>query len=160
MLSLSPYFCSDKDHGKTRENAILLHIASLGKRPWARVKQAPEFWNARDRRGLRCISGKDNFGKLLDPEPIHASEGFSWEMWSHKTPSKAAALPRMQQYVERTLPGYAKACGARFPMQDVMRDCFYNADVAFLTAAWLYSSLLPNDVFPCGLRQWPPPKAS
>ena len=158
MLSLSPSFFSDKSVAKSV--AILSHIDTLGKRPWARVKLAPEFWNARDRRGLRCISGRDNFGKYLDPEPIYASESFSWEMWSHAMPSKAAALPRMQQYVERTFPGYAKACGARFPIQDVMRDCFDNADVAFLTAAWLYSSVLSNDVFPCGLRQWPPPKAS
>ena len=153
------FFFLDNDPGATRRDALLTHITKLGKRPWSKVKLAPEFWNAREKRGLRCISGKDNFGKLFDPEPIYASEGFSWELWSHESPTKPASLPRMRQYVERAFPGYAKTCGVRFPMEDLLRDCFYNADVTFLTAAWLYSSLMPTDLFPCGLRQWPPPMA-
>ena len=152
-------FIADKDHGENRRDAILNHIKTLGKRPWIKAKLTPEFWNARDKAGLRCMSGKDNFGNFFDPEPIYASEGFSWELWCHSSPKFPASLPRMRHYVERTFPGYEQLCGARFPMEDLLRDCFYNADVTFLTAAWLYSSLVSNDVFPCGLRQWPPPVA-
>jgi hypothetical protein len=128
------------------------------------VNKAPEFWQAKDKSGLRCISGKDIAGKCIqglsgkpvDPSPIYASESFQWELWFHKS-ATGPALPQMRKFVESALPGYRKACGVRFPMEDVLRDCSYNADVAFLTAVWLYSSVLSDEVFPCGLRQWPPP---
>ena len=129
----------------------------MGKRAWTKVNGAPQFWNARDKSGLRCISGRDNYGKLFDPSLIYASESFGWEMWSHKMPTTPASLPQLKRYVERILPGSEKLCGIRFPMANLLRDCFYNADITFLTAAWLYSSVVSNDVFPCGLRQWPPP---
>lgn len=135
-------FLSEKDHGAERRDVIRKHMKALGKRPWTKVKQPPEFWNAGDRGGLRCISGKDHFGNFLDPEPAYASESSSWEIWFHEFPTKPTALPQMRRYMERTFPGYAQLCGARFPMEDLLRDCFDNADVVFLMTAWLHSSLM------------------
>ena len=56
-----------------------------GKIAWKSVGAAPEFWSATDKRGLSCISAKDNFDKHREI-PIYASDCFSWEMWNHKKP--------------------------------------------------------------------------
>ena len=95
-------FLQIKIMARIEEFRFLRPFAALGKRPWTKVQQPPEFWNARDKSGLRCISGKDMFGKLIDPSPIYASEGFAWELWGRKAPTKPASLPQLRHYVEHT----------------------------------------------------------
>ena len=62
---------------------VMIGKIANGKIAWKNVGAAPEFWSATDKRGLSCISAKDNFDKHREI-PIYASNGFSWEMWNHK----------------------------------------------------------------------------
>ena len=120
-----------------------------------RVKDAPDFWNERDRRGMRCISGNNLFDKCSDLVPMYASDCFAWEMWNHRPP-QGPSLHQFRKFVEYVLPGYNEATAPRYPVEDLLKTFAGNADVAFLTAAWYYSSMLPGKIFPCGHRQWPP----
>ena len=73
-----------------------------------------------------------------------------------KEPKLQSGQAQLIRHVNRAFPGYGNICGVGFPMKDLLPHGFYNADVTFLIAAWLYSSVVSNDVFPCGLRQWQP----
>ena len=121
-----------------------------------------DFWDAKDKGGLICISKKDVGGKYAesDHKPIFASGSFAVELTPKKTPILQSGTAQLVRYVNLALPEYGKVCGVRCPMENLLPQCFYNADVAFLIAAWLYSSVVSYDVFPCGLRQWPPPVGS
>ena len=44
-----------------------------------------------------------------------------------------------------------------FTIKNLLRDTGGNTGVAFLSAAWYYSSIVPCDSYPCCLRMWPPP---
>ena len=125
-----------------------------GKIAWKSVGAAPEFWSATDKRGLSCISAKDNFSKHRET-PIYASNRFSWEMWNHKQP-EGPSLKQFRKFVEFIMPGYNKAIAPMYPLEELLKSSAGNADVAFLTAVWFYSSLAPEDLLPCGLRHWPP----
>ena len=125
-----------------------------GKIAWKNVGAAPEFWSATDKRGLSCISAKDNFNKHREI-PIYASNRFSWEMWNHRKP-EGPSLNQFRKFVEFIMPGYNKAIAPRYPVEELLKSSAGNADVAFLTAVWFYSCLAPEDLFPCGLRHWPP----
>ena len=148
---------SRKATSDARRNALMDVMKGKianGKIAWKSVGAAPEFWSATDKRGLSCISAKDNFDKHREI-PIYASDSFSWEMWNHKKPD-GPSLNQFRKFVEFIMPGYNKAIAPRYPLDELLKSSARNADVAFLTAVWFYSSLVPEDLFPCGLRHWPP----
>jgi hypothetical protein len=138
---------------KALKDVMIGKIAN-GKIAWKKVGAAPEFWSATDKRGLSCISAKDNFHERKEIA-IYASDDFSWEMWNHKKPD-GSSLNQFRTFVEFIMPGYNKAIAPRYPLEELLKSSAGNADIAFLTAVWFYSSLVPEDLFPCGLRHWPP----
>ena len=52
------------------------------------------------------------------------------------------------------MPGYTATLGYRFSARDLLKETKGNADVAFLRAGWYYASLVPVNMYPCGLRDW------
>ena len=150
-------FLKDHKRGKARGEALVeFHKSLHGKVPWKKVGTLPYFWDANDKRGVKCISPWTHFKTVSgDPHPIFASETFSWELWQGKLP-EGASLPQLRKFVETFLPGYRTSCGQRFPVEELLEKNNYNADLSFMQAVWYYSALTPNDIFPCGLRVWPP----
>ena len=142
--------------GEQRKQIILKFTQTLkGKVPWKKAQALPEFWDPQDKRGVRCVSVRDMFGKYLDPHPVYASECFSWELWRQKKPS-GPSYTQMRKFVDHLLPGYGMTIGPRFPVDELLKDSANNADIAFLTAVWYYSSIVSVQLFPCGLQHWPP----
>ena len=123
--------------------------------PWKKVKKAPEFWDASDKSGLRLISLKDMAGKYVDGAPVYASEPFAWELWGQAKPS-GSSQKRLEECIESVMPGYTLTLGCRFSARDLLVETKGNADVAFLIAVWYYASLVPEDKYPLGLREWRP----
>lgn len=149
-------FVFDKPDGVLRRQALSKFASSLkGKTPWKKAKALPYFWDPASRKGLRCISPKNIAGKYMDPVPVFASESFSWIMWGKKSPT-GTSQKRFVGFVDATLPGYKDAIGPRFPAETLLKEANGNADIAFLRAVWYYSSVVPEKLFPCGLRTWPP----
>ena len=149
-------FMLDPKLGVSRRKALLDLVPGFKEKvAWKRVRKLPVFWDHGDRRGMQCISLKNLENKYTDPMPVYATEKFSWEMWQHRKPN-GPSQPQLSKFMERVMPGYAETVGVRYPAKDLLRDASGNADVAFLMAAFYYSSVFPAKEFPCGLRRWPP----
>ena len=150
------HFIKNPGLGGPRQTAVLDFTKTLnGTRPWRRATRLPDFWVPSDKRGLKIISLRNTAGKYVDPKPVYASDNFSWQFWRHKKPH-GGNVKQFRGFVHECLPGYANILGHRFPLDNLLADNEWNADVAFLHAVWLYSSIVPSTVFPCGLREWPP----
>ena len=106
-----------------------------------------------------CITPKDVGGKYVEPRPLYASTAFAWEIYGSDKKVGSAEL-KLRNFVSRTMPGYATLLEPRYPVGDLLKDNCYNADVVYITALWLYSSLVSSERFPCGTRQWPPETSS
>ena len=119
----------------------------------AKVAKLPEFWNPADKSGLRCISLKDMYGKWVDEAPVYASESFAWELWGHAQPS-GPSQKQLEKCIEAVMPGYTATLSCRFSARDLLKETKGNADVAFLRTGWYYASLVPVNMYPCGLRDW------
>ena len=93
------------------------------------------------------------FGKYVDEAPVYASERFAWELWGQAKPF-GPAQKQLERCIEDVMPGYTATLGCRFSARDLLKETKGNADVAFLRAGWYYASLVPFDMYPCGLREW------
>ena len=147
-----------KKHGGAFRAALLTHAAKLKgavHQPWKKTIKVPDFWDPSDKRGLRCMSVKDMFGKWMDGSPVYASEDFAWEMWGHKKP-EGLCTKRLESFVEDVMPGYKTMLAPRYPVKDLLKYSAWNADVAFLSASWYYGCLVPKELHPASLRAWPP----
>ncbi len=147
----------DKDSGESRKAALLTFTNTRkGKVPWKNMAKLPEILDHRDKSGLRCLSIKDNGKKYTEKIVVFASEKFAWEMWGHRKPT-GPSQTQLGRFVNQVMPGYSDTIGVRWSIPELLEEFKGNADVAFLAAAWYYSSLVPASCLPVGLRQWPPP---
>ena len=143
------------DEKASRRKALMDHASALkDKRPWRRLAAAPVFWNMQDKAGLRCVSIKDRFGKWVGGQPVYATEALAWQVWGRRVPDSPPEL-QLGRFVNSVMPGFADIVGPRFPVGELLRSSDYNMDFAFLTAAWHYFSLVPESLYPGGLRKWP-----
>ena len=151
--SMVAFTCSRRK-GAGRLAAIKGYTEKL-KVPWRKIARLPTFWDPKEKAGLRCISTKACDGTWDDPRPVFATEEFASEMYWHKKREACGQL-QLRRFVEAVMPGYRSIVGPRFPISDLVKASNDNADVAFLAAAWYYSSIVPSELLPCGLRAWPP----
>ena len=93
------------------------------------------------------------YGKYVDEAPVYASESFASELWGHAKPF-GPSQKRLVQCIEAVMPGYTATLGSRFSARDLLKETKGNADVAFLQTGWYYASLVPVEMYPCGLRDW------
>ena len=150
-------FTQHKSKGAARTEALLKFAKKLkDTAPWKNVARLPGFWDATDRAGLQCVSVKDMFGVWdRGKQPVFATEGFSSEMFGH-TERRVPPQTQLRNFVEDVMPGYKWIVGPRFQVSDLLKQSRENADVAFMSAAWYYSSIVPSDLFRSGFRAWPP----
>jgi len=145
---------------QARRDAIVNCVVELSKKPkMPRTKPLIDFWNPKDKSGLVPISIKDHYGAWTDDRVVLGSRDFSLEMWQRKE----ASCPAQAQFIafaKRCCPGYDALLAVRYPLKALLKDCGDNADYAFVAAVWLYSSIVPEKLYPCGFRSWPPPSSA
>ena len=83
---------------------------------------------------------------------MYASESFYVEMCERENKLSRPAMRQLELDVERMMPGYNATIGKRFPIKDFLKDLGGNADVVFLSAAWYYSCIVPEEKYTWGLR--------
>ena len=145
--------------GRERRVALDTFVAKQkekGVKLYMRVKASPVFWDPSQKQGLIQLAKKDAFGKYVGGVQVYATEALAWEVWAHK-PVESIPLVEFKNFIKEVLPGYDALLEVRFPVAELLRTAQYNMDIAFLTAVWNYSSIVPEKLFPCGLRVWPLP---
>ena len=86
---------------------------------------------------------------------LYASGSFTWELFGgmqEHSPGK----PQLEQMLKKMMPGYGRLEAPRWPLDETLKECRMDADLAWLTMTWRYSAIMPAEEYPCGLRVWPP----
>ena len=135
----------------------LEHLAKTlaAKQPWRQDVNVPEFWPVKLGRPCRSsITGKMVSVKHKT-DHLYASGSFTWELFGGKQ-QYSPGKPQLEQMLKKMMPGYGRLVAPRWPLDETLKECRMDVDMAWLTMTWRYSAIMPAEDYPCGLRVWPP----
>ena len=119
------------------------------KRPWTRDVEVPDFWpSGADRTSRQLI--------FVGRRHMWASKSFSWQLFGCQKQT-VPGKPQLERAVKKMMPGYDRVVAPRWSIDETVKECCNDVDLAWLTMTWRYSAIMPAEEYPCGLRVWPPP---